>query len=776
MSAAILLPLAVLAPFLGAGLAPLLGPRLRARSGYLLWLAFVPALALVALVPPALRGRPAASNLTWVPDLGLGLTLRADGFSLLFALMVAVIGVLVTLYAASYLVPGERHGRFYGYLLAFGGAMLGLVLSDNLIALFAFWELTSIASFLLVGFWDSRAAARDGAVKALLVTAVGGLALLVAVALIGIAGHSSTLSGLDVAALKSSPMFAPALTLVLVAAFTKSAQLPFHLWLPTAMEAPTPVSAFLHSATMVKAGVFLLAKFGFLLDGTTLAQVAMYAGLLTMFWGSYLALRQNDLKALLAYSTVSQLGILTAMYASHHPFGATAHLVNHAAFKAALFLVVGIVDHATGSRDIRTLSGLGRRLPITALLAVPAALSMAGVPPFGGFVSKELFYEAMQQQGWIAATLAVTGSVMTFAYSLRFLSVFFGPYRAEAPDVHRPRAAFWLPVLPLTLAVVAFGLVPPQGTLATALTDLAAPGLGFHPEPLALWHGVSSTLVLSVLTWVLGVALHLRRDRFARLQEAVTPRWNANTVYYGMLAGLERFAGAFTRATQGASFATHLRVLFVAVAAVGAFQGYRVLLPTLSAVPVDMALATGLVIAGIGGTLLTRSRLSALIYVGLAGVASTLIFVLLHAPDLALTQLLIDTVTVILFLSVFRFLPAMRRYTRPPALGALDGVIAVAVGATVFTLLVSVQQPIAPRIAEFFLRFSKTLAGGANVVNTILVDFRGYDTMGEIAVLVIAASSVLALLRLQTQQPAEREPPPDDGPPAGGDGSQGARP
>jgi len=764
VSAALLLPLAVFTPFAAAVVAPALGPRLRARSGYLLWLAFVPALALVRYVHPAQLGRPVTTSLAWVPELGLDLTLRADGFSLLFALLVAVIGVLITLYAAAYLGRGERHGRFYGYLLTFGGAMLGLVLSDDLLALFAFWELTSIASFLLIGFWDSRAASRDGAVKALLVTAVGGLALLVAVVLIGIGGHSATLSGLDLAALRSSPVFAPALVLVLVAAFTKSAQLPFHLWLPTAMEAPTPVSAFLHSATMVKAGVFLLAKFAFLLTGTASAQVAMFLGLLTMFWGSYLALRQTDLKALLAYSTVSQLGILTAMYASGHAHGATAHLINHAAFKAALFLVVGIVDHATGSRDIRRLRGLGRRLPVTAALAVPAALSMAGIPPFGGFVSKEMFYDAMRHEGALAATIAVAGSIMTVAYSLRFLTVFFGPFRAEAPELHRPRAAFWLPVLPLSAATVLFGVAPPQATLATPLTDLASTSLGFHAEPLALWHGVSLTLALSLLTWLAGLGLHLVRDRFAALQEALTPRWNANTVYYGLLSGLERVAGVVTRRTQGASFATHLRVLFVGVAVAGAVCGYPVLLPKLSPVPVDMALATGLVAAGIGGTLLTRSRLSALIYLGLAGVASTLIFVLLHAPDLALTQLLVDTVTVILFLSVFRFLPAMRRYTRPGALAVLDGAIAAGVAATVFSALLAVQQPIAPRIAPFFLRFSAALAGGTNVVNTILVDFRGYDTLGEITVLAVAALSVLALLRLQAQQRSEPEPPAEGRP------------
>lgn len=785
MNGALLLPAAVFAPFGAALLAPWLGPRLRQRSGFVLWIAFLPALALVALIPAAERGTPVVSHLPWVPGLGLDITLRADGFSLLFALMVGLIGVLVTLYASSYLVPGERHGRFYGYLLAFGGAMLGLVLADGLIALFAFWELTSVASFLLVGFWDSRAAARDGAVKALLVTALGGLALLVAVALIGLAGHSATLSGLDLTALTGSPMFAPALALLLVAAFTKSAQLPFHLWLPTAMEAPTPVSAFLHSATMVKAGVFLVAKFGFLLAGTAFGEIGLYVGLLTMAWGSYLALRQNDLKALLAYSTVSQLGILTAMYASGHAFGATAHLVNHAAFKAALFLVVGIIDHATGSRDIRLLGGLARRLPVTALLAIPAALSMAGLPPFGGFISKELFYEAMQQQGALAATIAVLGSVMTFAYSLRFLTVFFGPYRAEAPELHRPRPAFWLPVVPLTAAVVAFGLWPLKATLATALTDLAASGLGFHAEPLTLWHGLSATLALSALTWALGVALHLLRDRFAALQEALTPSWNANTVYYALLVAIERFAGGFTRLTQGAPFATHLRVLFVGIGLVGAVRGYRMLLPSLSPVPVDMALATGLVIAGIGGTLLTRSRLSALIYLGLAGVASTLIFVLLQAPDLAITQLLVDTVTVILFLSVFRFLPAMRRYTRPRTQGAIDGVIAVGVGATVLSLLLAVQTPLAPHLDAFYMRFSKLLAGGANVVNVILVDFRGYDTLGEITVLAVAALGVLALLRLQTQQqPAGDEAaeggqtwdPAADAPGRSDDGAQGGGP
>ncbi len=761
---------AVAAPFAGALLAPVLGPRLRARSGYLLWLAFLPALLLVRHAPAVRGGAAVRADVAWVPSLHLSLGLRADGFALLFALLVAAIGTLVTLYAASYLGPSERHGRFYGYLLAFGGAMLGLVLADNLIALFAFWELTSLTSFLLIGFWDSRAASRDGALKALLVTAAGGLALLVAVVLIAQGGHSATLSGLDREALRASPLLSPALLLLLVAAFTKSAQLPFHLWLPTAMEAPTPISAFLHSATMVKAGVFLVATFGFLLVGTPWSQVALYGGLATMVWGSYLALRQTDLKALLAYSTVSQLGILMALYGAGDAFAATAHLVNHAAFKAALFLIVGIIDHETGSRDLRVLGGLARRLPLTSLLAVPAALSMAGLPPAGGFISKELFYDGMLHAGTLPIAIAVLGSIMTFAYSLRFLTVFFGPYRAENPDIHRPSAAFWLPVVPLVLLVLAFGLAWPQDTVAGALTALAAPTFGYVAKPLALWHGPTVALALSVLTWFLGTALHLSRGAFLRLQSALIPRWNANTVYYALLSGLEYGAGAVTRRTQGASFATHVRWIVAAVAAVGVLAwplGGFLAPQSLSPVPVDVALAGVLVLAAITGVLATASRLSALIFLGLAGVASTLLFVLLRAPDLALTQLLIETVTVILFLSVFRFLPRMRRYSRPPWIVALDAFVALGVGATVFGLLLAVQQPIAPRIEDFFLHFSKVIGGGYNVVNVILVDFRGYDTMGEITVLAVVAVSVLALLRVRVQPDreasAERDGAEEDG-------------
>lgn len=765
MSVSFTLFAAVFAPFLGAALAPFLGGWLRARAGYLLALAFMPALALATWAEGVGEGGALDASVPWVPSINLDISLRADGFSLLFALIVAGIGVLIMLYAASYLGAKERHGRFYSYLLLFGGAMLGFVLSDNLIALFAFWELTSISSFLLIGFWGSRSASVDGALKALVITALGGLALLVATVLAGLAGGSFLLSQLDVQALRSSPLFTPTLIFFLLAAFTKSAQLPFHLWLPTAMEAPTPVSAYLHSATMVKAGVVLIAKLSFLFEASLFAPIIMYVGLATMFWGSYLALRQNDLKALLAYSTVSQLGILMSLYGAGHAFAATAHLVNHAVFKAALFMVVGIIDHETKSRDIRKLSGLRRKLPITFLLALPAALSMAGLPIFGGFISKELFYEEMLHEGFLPIFIAVTGSIMTFAYSLRFLKVFFGPFRSENPKVHEASWPFWLPAAPLSVATILFGIVPlglagnpfVTTTVATWFTNLAAPSFAYEPEKLYLWHGLNLALALSVLTWFFGVALHLVRDRFHAVQQTLTPGWNANTVYYNALDGLEFGSSAFTQRTQGATFATHVRFILVAVAAIGATVLWRFIPDTLSPVPLSFWAVAAMILAGIVGVLRVHSRLSAIIFSGLAGLGSTLAFVLLSAPDLALTQLLIETVTIILFLSVFRFLPRMSRYSRQRGTTFLDATLSIGVGTTIFTTLIAVQTPIGERISGYFLEFSKEIGGGYNVVNVILVDFRGYDTMGEIAVLGIVAVSVYALLKLGAQGRGTRQ-------------------
>lgn len=751
---------AVFLPFVLALAAPLLTRRWGAQAGWPLALAFAPGVALAALVPAARSGAPSTVSVAWVPGIDLSFSLRADGFSLLFALLVAVMGVLVTVYASSYLGPRERHGRFYSYLLLFGGAMLGFVLSDNLVAMFAFWELTSIASFLLIGFWDDRRAAQDGATKALVITAAGGLALLVAVILLSLAGGSVTLSQLDFAAVRASPSFVPALALLLFAAVTKSAQFPFHLWLPTAMEAPTPISAFLHSATMVKAGIVLLAKFAPLFVLSVWSDGLLYLGLFTMLFGSYQALRQNDLKALLAYSTVSQLGLLTALYGAGYPFAATTHLINHAAFKAALFLVVGIIDHETGSRDVREISGLVRKLPLTFAVAVPAALSMAGLPPFGGFISKELFYEEMLHAGTLPIALAVFGSVMTFAYSLKFLGVFVGPYRCPRPQVHEAPAAMLLPPALLALLVVLFGVFPWDATLATPVVALAAPVLGFEAEALSLWHGLTQALSLSFWTWGAGAALYGLRGPFGRLQ-ALTPPWNANTLYYAAVGGLERFARSATHTTQNTSFALQLRLLWgpVALAGIGfALSALGAYLPTLlTPVPLEFLAAAVLVLAGSYGVIVAKTRLSALIFVGLAGLSLVALFVMLRAPDLALTQLLIETVTVILFLSVFRYLPKLTRYRRSTRTSLLDAVISGSVGLAVFGALLAVQTPIGARLQDFFLERSKSEGGGYNVVNVILVDFRGYDTLGEITVLAIVGVSVFALLKIKTAPDGERD-------------------
>jgi multicomponent K+:H+ antiporter subunit A/multicomponent Na+:H+ antiporter subunit A len=772
---------AVFAPFLGALVAPYLGRWFKARAAYLLTLCFLPTLLLVPYASNARAGQPLEASLAWVPSIGLEIGLRADGFSLMFALLVAGIGVLILAYAAAYLGTYEKHGRFLSYLLIFGGAMLGLVLADNLIALFAFWEMTSLSSFLLIGFWGSRKASQDGAEKALVITALGGLALLVAVALLGIAGGTLKLSELELATLQQSPLFVPSLILLLLAAFTKSAQLPFHLWLPTAMEAPTPVSAFLHSATMVKAGVILVAKFGFLLEYSVFSELVLYVGLATMFWGSYLALRQNDLKALLAYSTVSQLGILMALYGSGHAFAATAHLLNHAAFKAALFMVVGIIDHETGSRDISKLSGLRRKLPITYLIALPAVLSMSGIPflGFGGFISKELFYEEMLHEGFLPILIAVTGSIMTFAYCGRFIKVFWWEYRCEKPNLHEAKVLFWLPPALLALSVVAFGYLPlgftgnpfKSTTVATWFTNLAGASFGFEKEKLYVWHGFNLALGLSFLTAGLGSVLHFNRDRFHALQQVLTPNWNMNTLYYAFLEKLEYFASWFINKTQGATFATHLRLIFIGLALIG-FSVFWVYIPTsLSPVPLVFWLIAVMIVVDVVGVLSAENRLSAIIFAGLAGLASTLTFVMLSAPDLALTQLLIETVTVILFLSVFRFLPRLTNYTKPRYVTIFDALLSLAVAATVFTTLVAVQTPIAERIKDYYLEFSKSLAGGYNVVNVILVDFRGYDTMGEITVLAVVAVSVIALLRIAVKRvvPQEDSAKDYDRQPDGGD-------
>ncbi|AFZ66651.1 hydrogen gas-evolving membrane-bound hydrogenase subunit E [Deinococcus peraridilitoris] len=746
--------LAVLFPFLGAVLATLVGPRLGRGVGWIAVLSLLPALSLVLRAPQAAGGTVWREAWPWVPQIGLEVAFRLDGYSLLFALLIAVIGVLTSLYAIAYLYQ-ENFSRFFSYLMLFAGAMLGLVLAENLVLLFGFWELTSITSFLLIGFWHHRGASRDGAVKALLVTGGGGLALLAAVAMIASAGGSANLSEIDLGALRASPLFTPALLLVLLAAFTKSAQLPFHLWLPTAMEAPTPVSAFLHSATMVKAGVFLIAKLGFLFMVPLWTTLTVTVGLATLFWSAYLALRQTDLKALLAYSTVSQLGLLVALYGLNDPaarFAATAHLINHAAFKAALFYVVGIIDHGAHTRELHQLGGLRRVMPVTFAVAVLGALSMAGLPPFGGFVSKELFFENMYHVGWLPALIAVVGSAFTLAYSLKLLTVFFGPLRApKVAELHEAKPALWGPMIPLAALTVVFGLAP---FTAEAVTRLAAPALGFTDvsDHLVLWHGIGPALVMSLLTWGLGALIFWQRGPIDVVQERIEQLGNVNMLYYASLRGLDRLAIRFTGASQGLTLPDQLRLtltFIVGLVGYGLWRAGMVWPAQLSEVPMVFVPVALLLIAGAFGALFARDGISAIIFTGLTGFGTAAAFLAMRAPDLALTQLLIEAVTVILFLLVLRLLPPMRRFPRGQGKPVWDTLISAGVGTAVFAFVLASQRPLAERISPYFIENAYKEAGGKNVVNVILVDFRGFDTLGEIAVLAIVAVGVFALVRLK---------------------------
>ncbi|WP_102127920.1 hydrogen gas-evolving membrane-bound hydrogenase subunit E [Deinococcus planocerae] len=759
--------LAVFLPFLLAALAAWLGPRLGRRTGYVAALAFVPALLLAVPLAGAGPGAAPALEVTrWVPDLGLALAFRGDGFSLLFAALIGVIGTLSSLYSVAYLSGHERFGRFYAYLLLFGGSMLGLVLSDNLVALFGFWEMTSVTSFLLIGLWHTRSAARDGAVKAFLVSALGGLGLLAAVAMIGLAGGSTTLSGLDVEALRASPLFVPALLLTLLAAFTKSAQLPFHLWLPTAMEAPTPVSAFLHSATMVKAGVVLVAKFGLLFGSSPLwGGIIVPVGLATLVWGAWIALRQTDLKALLAYSTVSQLGLLMSLYGlsdAEGRFAATAHLLNHAAFKAALFFVVGIIDHETGTRELPRLGGLRKALPVTFAVALLASLSMAGVPPLGGFISKELFYEAMLHRGPLFIAVAVLGSALTFAYSFRLLRVFWGPPRSPpGAEPHEAPPGLTGPAALLALTALAFGLLP---GVAGALTRTAQNALDFasYRGYLSLWHGVTPALLATFVTWGLGGLLILQAARVGALGRRLTPRVNANTVYYALTEGVNILSSRLIARTQGLALPDQLRIM---LGAAGLIAGYAVwrspqVFHSIGTPPLALLPVAALLVAGAVGVLLARSRLTAVVVTGLTGFGSAAAFLGLRAPDLALTQLLVEAVTVILFLLVFRYLPRTRDLPRTRWRYGVDLLLAGSAGLGATLLVLAGVRFLAPPISPYYLENSYRLGGGRNVVNVLLVDFRGFDTLGEIAVVGMVALAVLGLVRLGKKGRAPGEPPP----------------
>jgi multicomponent Na+:H+ antiporter subunit A len=717
-----------------------------------------------ALLPGVAAGETLRLSWAWVPSQGIALSFLVDGLSLSFALLISGIGALVFLFSHSYLGAKPQFGRFALFLTLFMLSMLGLVLADNLIVLFVFWELTTITSFLLIGFGHESAKSRRAALQALLLTGAGALAMLAGFILLGMAAGSFELSEIlrQGAVLKADPLYLPILVLILAGAFTKSAQFPFHFWLPNAMAAPTPVSAFLHSATMVKAGVYLMARLHPALAGTDAWMWALtVAGTFTAVFASILALRQTDLKQALAYTTLMALGTLTLFLGQESGYAITAFatfLIVHSLYKAALFLVVGCIEHQAGTREADILGGLGRAMPFTALAAALAAMSMAGFPPFLGFIGKELKYAGALA---VASEPVLVAGAMLLSNALMFAVagvVAFRPFwrPAGGPLPRRPGRAPWAMVAgPLVLAILGalFGLYPDVLERALVAPTVAALlGTAAEAKPLTLWAGVNLPLALSVATVVLGLVLYaLHRPLRAGLAwlDARAPHFDPG--WDRLLAGLAALARWQTRLIQPGRLR---RYLFVTFATVLAGLGGTLLardalpgLPDLSAVTWDKIALMLLIVSGALLAAVTRSRIAAMAALGVVGIGVAMVFIVFGAPDVAITQLLVETLVVVLVAVALLRLPALD----PPGTSdwrPLDALLAGAVGLSVtLTLLAVIEMPLDRRLTDYFEASSWIAAYGRNIVNVILVDFRALDTFGEIAVVVIAALSAYALLR-----------------------------
>ena len=762
-----LLPLVILIPLLGAWLPAALSRAFGIDPARTAGALVVAALAIVlAQAGAVLDGATFVQSWPWIPSLGLNASFRLDGFALLFALLILVIGALVVLYARYYLAPEDSKERFYGLLLLFMGAMLGVVLSENLLLLVTFWELTSLSSFLLIGFWRHEPDARRGARLALMITGAGGLALLAGVLLLGHVVGSFELTQVlaSGALIKAHPLYETILVLVLLGAFTKSAQFPFHFWLPHAMAAPTPVSAYLHSATMVKAGIFLLGRLFPALAGTEIwFFVVSGAGLATQLFASYVALFRHDLKGLLAYSTVSHLGLVTLLFGLGTPLGEIAavfHIINHAVFKASLFMAAGIIDHETGTRDMRRLSGLARYMPWTAALATIAAGAMAGVPLLNGFLSKEMFFaETFQVQWlgpwyWIMPVAATLAGIFTVAYSTRFVhDVFFGPAPQGLPKTpHEPPRWMKVPVEILVGLCLLVGLTP--AITVDPLLRAAAGAVLQGPLPefsLSLWHGFNLPLLMSVVALVGGAIVYFTRRYHFDLHGYTQRPVDGRKISEDAVGFAVRGARWLVERVANHSLQRYVLLLVVAALALG-FTGARGLTITGTAAltPADglaVLVTVALVLTAIAVAALHARRLLALLLVGIVGLAVSLAFVRMSAPDLALTQLLVEIVTVLLLLLAMYFLPAESPPEPSRARLARDALVAVVAGSAVAALAWALLTRPFESIAWYYLENAKPEGGGYNVVNVILVDFRGFDTLGEITVLGIAAVGILALLQ-----------------------------
>jgi len=786
------LALIVLLPFVGSLCAAFLPSHARNAAVWLSGATTVACVGLVLWSYPLVGAQDVLrAHWDWVPDLGLAVSFRMDGYTWMFALLVSMIGALVVLYARYYMSAEDPVPRFFAFLLAFMGAMLGIVLSGNLIQLVIFWELTSLTSFMLIAYWYHRAAARRGARMAMMVTVAGGLCLLAGVIMLGEMAGGYELDVVLAArdSIIGHELYPTMLALILLGTLTKSAQFPFHFWLPHAMAAPTPVSAYLHSATMVKAGVFLLARLWPVLHGTELWFWALCGtGLATLLLGSFAAMFQRDMKGVLAYSTVGHLGLITLLLGMNNSAALVAavfHMMNHATFKASLFMAAGIVDHETGTRDMQRLSGLAHAMPITAAVATVAAAAMAGVPLLNGFLSKEMFFHETIFAGQeplvrialpAAATLAAMFSV---AYSLRLVhQVFFGPPAADLPRAPRePTRGMLLPSLLLVVTCVLVGTLP--GLTVGPVLDMAVRAILGQETPdydLHVWQGFTVPLAMSVLALAGGTVMYVslyRRSERAHGRPPVKGPVDGRRVFDIVMVAIVRMCDRLIRLISSRRMQIQLLlIVLVALAAAsvpfwdaGPLQGTAALTPP-NPVFLVLWLVGGACALGAANQAKFH-RLAALILTGGAGLVTCLTFAWFSAPDLALTQIAVEVVTTVLLLLGLRWMPR-RTETDDPARRSLaararrlrDIGVAAAVGTGIAVLSFAVMtRPPVQVLSPYFLAKALPEGGGRNVVNVILVDFRGLDTLGEITVIAVVALTVYALLRRFRPAPESRAQP-----------------
>ncbi|RFC62716.1 putative monovalent cation/H+ antiporter subunit A [Fulvimarina endophytica] len=763
-------------PFVAAVLAPLLTRVLKSHSTWILALAPLAAfLIFLQGVFEVADGTVHRWGFSWIPSFDIAFSFRLDGLSLVFALLVTGIGTLIILYAGGYMKGHRDQGSFYTFMLLFMGAMLGLVIADDLITMFIFWELTSITSFLLIGFDHTREKARRGAIQALVITGGGGLILLAGVIAIreftGLNSLTAILESGD--ALRDSPYYAMILILILGGAFTKSAQMPFHVWLPNAMEAPTPVSAYLHSATMVKAGVYLLLRMHPALGDTTLWMTILPAfGAVTLVVGALLAVRASDIKITLAYTTVASLGLLVMLIGVSSEtaiVGATLYLIAHAFFKAGLFMVAGSVDHGAHTREIDRLGGLGRHMPLTFLAAILCALSMGGVTPFIGFLAKEEIYHALEYPtAYHIAILvaAIAGNALMFAAAFIVgLQPFVGPKPAGIEHPHEGGLRIWFG--PLVLGVMSCVAALYYGLYHELFSSPMASAA--YGEPVAIDIGwiphLNLAFALSCLTALLGIGLYIvsprLRSGIASSLDAIG--WGPDRGFDQLMRGLVRFSFKVTGIVQSGRLDYYMTTTVVAVvAAMLGSMWWAGAFPTVPAYPTNIHfheyIVLGLLLVGLGAVVVAKNRLTAIVSLGIQGFATALIFLLQGAPDLAYTQFMVETLSVVILALVMTKLKLSPSDHRPLREKLPDATLAVLVGlAFGLFLLTVVQRPFDDTLSQFFERYSYAIAHGKNIVNVILVDFRSIDTMGEIGVVMVTGLAILALIRIRIAGSGRRE-------------------